>query len=337
MEEESMSLKSKSPSINHEAEELREELEKLNRKYEQLEEAFETEKEEATKLNNNIDELNKKLSAEKMVNEQLRFENNQLKHGMEQDKESSKKMFGDMFFFVCGLHINLDRKPTDDLERQKAEFDRVMQEQIRKAKEESLSAAQREAQTMKETERDKYRLLMDQKKLLEEQLVKEKAKNNAKSKEDMDADKFRKVEERMKDEIQRLKREVERVNKTWEKKFAILQQSLHALKDESYLRQTLQRQSAALHHAAVSYSVDTPAGIIPSSKSSPLKRPLPEITKFKAGNPGSGAAGPDFLSYTVSAPSGRGTAMFSVEENPLQDAVMKDDQIPVAKWLLFHM
>ena len=31
--------------------------------------------------------------------------------------------------------------------------------------------------------------------------------------------------------------------------------SLHALKDESYIRQTLQRQAAALHHAAVSYSV----------------------------------------------------------------------------------
>ena len=31
--------------------------------------------------------------------------------------------------------------------------------------------------------------------------------------------------------------------------------SLHALKDESYIRQTLQRQAATLHHAAVSYSV----------------------------------------------------------------------------------
>lgn len=31
--------------------------------------------------------------------------------------------------------------------------------------------------------------------------------------------------------------------------------SLHALKDESYIRQTLQRQAAALHHAAVSYAV----------------------------------------------------------------------------------
>lgn len=33
--------------------------------------------------------------------------------------------------------------------------------------------------------------------------------------------------------------------------------SLHALKDESYVRQTLQRQAATLHHAAISYAVRT--------------------------------------------------------------------------------
>ncbi len=30
---------------------------------------------------------------------------------------------------------------------------------------------------------------------------------------------------------------------------------MYALKDESYVRQTLQKQAAALHHASVSYSV----------------------------------------------------------------------------------
>lgn len=31
--------------------------------------------------------------------------------------------------------------------------------------------------------------------------------------------------------------------------------SLYAIKDESYLRQTLQKQAAALHHVSVSYAV----------------------------------------------------------------------------------
>ena len=34
--------------------------------------------------------------------------------------------------------------------------------------------------------------------------------------------------------------------------------SLHALKDESYIRQTLQKQAATLHTAAISYAVSIP-------------------------------------------------------------------------------
>ena len=52
-----------------------------------------------------------------------------------------------------------------------------------------------------------------------------------------------------------MKEEIERIHRMWEKKFSILQASMHALKDESYLRQTLQRQAATLHHASVSYAV----------------------------------------------------------------------------------
>ena len=38
--------------------------------------------------------------------------------------------------------------------------------------------------------------------------------------------------------------------------------SLHALKDESYIRHTLQRQAASLHHAAVGYAVSRLYSII---------------------------------------------------------------------------
>ena len=37
----------------------------------------------------------------------------------------------------------------------------------------------------------------------------------------------------------------------------ILSYSMYALKDESYVRQTLQKQAAALHHASVTYSVSS--------------------------------------------------------------------------------
>ena len=39
--------------------------------------------------------------------------------------------------------------------------------------------------------------------------------------------------------------------------------SLHALKDESYLRQTMQKQAAQLHQASISFAADGPIGVVP--------------------------------------------------------------------------
>nr|XP_032822385.1 plectin-like [Petromyzon marinus] len=67
-------------------------------------------------------------------------------------------------------------------------------------------------------------------------------------------------------QITRLMKQLERTNKMWEQKFAVLQQSLHAVKDEMFLRTSLQRQAAILHHAAVGYTpyvsqqVSSPSG-----------------------------------------------------------------------------
>ena len=53
--------------------------------------------------------------------------------------------------------------------------------------------------------------------------LKEKSKS-AKTSEEIDLEKARQTEQRLKLEIGRLKKEIDRVHRTWEKKFAILQQ-----------------------------------------------------------------------------------------------------------------
>ena len=53
---------------------------------------------------------------------------------------------------------------------------------------------------------------------------KEKSKTPAKTSEEMDLQRARENEQRLKLEIGRLKKEIDRVHRTWEKKFAILQQ-----------------------------------------------------------------------------------------------------------------
>nr|XP_034308656.1 uncharacterized protein C10orf67, mitochondrial isoform X7 [Crassostrea gigas] len=325
---EELSVKSKSPEVNEEFEALKEECDGLHRRVDRLEEALDIKENENLSLSEQINELNNNLEKEKIMVEQLKYEADETKKLAEKEKQSSKNQ-------------------NSDLAKQKQEMQRMMEEQIRRAKEEAENAKHEEAKSLKEAESSKLKLLMDQKKLLEQELMQapsftqyhksERKKNNTKTQEEVDVEKYRKVEQKLKDEILRLKKEIERIHRTWEKKFAILQQSLHALKDESYIRQTLQRQAAALHHAAVSYAVDTPVGIVPQKQQSyPRKPVIPDIPKKPPPNTtpamnvntsagGMGVFDKDYISYTVSAPSGRGTAMLSVDENQ----VMSDgEQMP---------
>uniref|UniRef100_A0A8W8MAQ8 DUF4709 domain-containing protein n=1 Tax=Magallana gigas TaxID=29159 RepID=A0A8W8MAQ8_MAGGI len=319
---EELSVKSKSPEVNEEFEALKEECDGLHRRVDRLEEALDIKENENLSLSEQINELNNNLEKEKIMVEQLKYEADETKKLAEKEKQSSK---------------NQAEALNSDLAKQKQEMQRMMEEQIRRAKEEAENAKHEEAKSLKEAESSKLKLLMDQKKLLEQELMQERKKNNTKTQEEVDVEKYRKVEQKLKDEILRLKKEIERIHRTWEKKFAILQQSLHALKDESYIRQTLQRQAAALHHAAVSYAVDTPVGIVPQKQQSyPRKPVIPDIPKKPPPNTtpamnvntsagGMGVFDKDYISYTVSAPSGRGTAMLSVDENQ----VMSDgEQMP---------
>ncbi|XP_069047693.1 uncharacterized protein C10orf67 homolog, mitochondrial isoform X2 [Lepisosteus oculatus] len=62
------------------------------------------------------------------------------------------------------------------------------------------------------------------------------------------------IEKQQRKQIESLRKQLDRTIRMWEKKFDILKQSFHAIKDEMFLRQMLQRQAATLHHASVSYT-----------------------------------------------------------------------------------
>ncbi|XP_057191113.1 uncharacterized protein C10orf67 homolog, mitochondrial [Triplophysa rosa] len=94
---------------------------------------------------------------------------------------------------------------------------------------------------------------------------------------------LRKTEEVQKKEIERLNKQLCTSNQVWEKKFEILRQSFHAIKDEMFLRQSLQRQEAILHNPSVSFAMDAPCAPLQKSDSN-LNRlgstsvaPLPRI------------------------------------------------------------
>ncbi|XP_076095207.1 uncharacterized protein LOC143065496 isoform X5 [Mytilus galloprovincialis] len=332
---ESVSMRTPSPQFNQELEDLRVEVEDLNVKVNNLQDQVDNKDDENKKLDQQIEVLNQELDQEKMKFDKLIHQRRKINKDLENTKKAAEneKASSEKLTFK-------DIRQFTKMDKQRAEMERMFQQKLQKAQEEAEANAQRESIAQQSAEKDKVKLLQDQKKLLEEQLAKERKKNQEKAEMDTDIDKYVKNEKRLKEEIERLKRETERVHRTWEKKFAILQQSLHALKDESYIRQTLQRQAAALHHAAVSYAVDTPMGILPTSKiNSPIKKPvIPDIGRGRQQPPPQPSQGQplnvggvlgekDYISYTVSAPSGRGTAMFSVDENQVMSE--GEDDLPV--------
>ncbi|XP_052248307.1 uncharacterized protein C10orf67, mitochondrial-like isoform X5 [Dreissena polymorpha] len=310
------SLVSKTPSVNHEAEALKEELESINQRVEQLQQSLLEKDEETSELQTAINKLEEMLTNERMEKERLKMEVNTIQNAIEQDKANSQRLEGDS---------------DEMIQKQKEEMERMLAEKLRQAQQQTSQAAEDELKARQKAEKEKMAFLYDQEKKLKEELARERAKLAEALKGDTDANKLRRQEQMLREEVARLKKEIERIHKTWEKKFAILQQSLHALKDESYIRQQLQRQAANLHHAAVSYAVDAPIGITPSKHhGSPTKRPLPDIPKYGKSIPPPGVTPgalqeKDYISYTVSAPSGRGTALFSAEENQIMSENDRED------------
>ncbi|KAH9520199.1 hypothetical protein Btru_060252 [Bulinus truncatus] len=279
---------------------LQEELDNANKKQEssekkmkRIEEAIDIKEEEITSLTKEIDDLKDQLERSKILIEQMKHEQTELMNEAIREKETSKKL----------------------LNHQKEEMKKRMEEQIHSAQEEA-NEKMKKAQLTSNEDQERMKHFLNQITTLEAQLAKEKEKNEILATKSMSSKTLKDAEDKLKAEIQRLHSELEKTHLMWEKKFAILQQSMHALKDESYLRQTLQRQAAQLHHAAVSYSVDVPKGIMPTKEFSPTtKKPLPDISKNSKRV--DSAQERDCISYTVSAPSGRGTAMFSADENQI--------------------
>ncbi|KAG8138975.1 hypothetical protein E2320_001750 [Naja naja] len=100
---------------------------------------------------------------------------------------------------------------------------------------------------------------------------------------------LKKAEEQARLYVQRLQKELSDLNQSWELKFDILKRSLHAIKNEMYLRQSLQ-QSVKFRHPLLNERKALPIHIQNRIQNPPHKRrwissslymqysPLPEIT-----------------------------------------------------------
>ncbi|XP_029442902.1 uncharacterized protein C10orf67, mitochondrial-like [Rhinatrema bivittatum] len=131
--------------------------------------------------------------------------------------------------------------------------------QTQKEVENRLQSAEKETLFQKEcaakSKKDKEILLEKQEHLQKLAAEDEDLLKSEKPLENAEIRKHQKSEEEAKILINSLRYQLELNNRTWEKKFAILKQSLHAIKDEMFVRQTLQRQAANLNRVSISYAV----------------------------------------------------------------------------------
>ncbi|XP_016422558.1 uncharacterized protein C10orf67 homolog, mitochondrial [Sinocyclocheilus rhinocerous] len=225
-------------------------------------------KSENEKLKDNIDSLHVELEEVHRVLEskeqRLALDLAQLKSEADDSKKALQKLTGE--HEQLKMQLNLERESG--------------REKIKHLKEEmEKEIACIEASRMKE------------KAAIDKKLEKQKPAENTTMELAGDIELVQKIKEHrqteamQKKEIERLSKQLCMSNQVWEKKFEILRQSFHAIKDEMFLRQTLQRQEAILHNASVSFAMDAPCS--PRQKSpadSTFKRlgysnmaPLPRI------------------------------------------------------------
>ncbi|XP_064402055.1 uncharacterized protein C10orf67, mitochondrial-like isoform X2 [Halichondria panicea] len=167
---------------------------------------------------------------------------NQLKKDSEAQKKKAKKEM---------------EKAIRMAENQRASLEKEWREKAESAEKEAAHKAQEEAELQRVREQSKFQEELNRRQHLEDEL----RANQQRPPTPIDTgdtgnqvERLLKIEQKQKLEIKRLNVELDRTNKTWEMKLAVMQRNFHALRDEFYVRHSLQRQATSLHHAAVGYA-----------------------------------------------------------------------------------
>ncbi|XP_059827318.1 uncharacterized protein C10orf67 homolog, mitochondrial [Hypanus sabinus] len=143
---------------------------------------------------------------------------------------------------------NEKQKGKQMLELQKLQMEKALQVTLLKM-EESERASRELSESLKEKETQLIHQ-METSSLLKQVSIVEKETKPVNSDEIIEELKsLRKRDKEQRKTIEDLNKQRDRSNRIWEKKFAILKQSYHAIKDEMYLRCSLQRQAPSLHCA----------------------------------------------------------------------------------------
>ncbi|XP_073532608.1 uncharacterized protein C10orf67 homolog, mitochondrial isoform X2 [Phyllobates terribilis] len=207
---------------------------------------------------------------------------------MEEDQRTIEKLSSDQEQLKVELE-NEKSAATTLIQQQKEDMENTLKAKLaEKDEEQAQLQKKKEEKALLEIQRQKQELLLEEERLnkmkekLETPKVDVNSVNTDRERLQAQIAKLLSVHEDDAKTIERLQKELERLNKTWEKKFDILKQSFHAIKDEMFLRQSLHRQAMNLHRVSVSYMTDGALGAaatdLPVRNNSFLpSMPLPQI------------------------------------------------------------
>lgn len=326
-DEETEHLHTDITSLETEVQTHKETNQELTKQFEEFKRTSESEKKKIK-----LEFEKQRVALETKMHEKLKESREQIVNAAKQELASQKanqeqdrqRLLDEQKALLAEQDKEKQRLLAEQEAKQKSDLDR--QEQLlakqQKEKEEDMARLNKEKTEQEEALR---KSLKDNEKAMAEAANQERERDmlmkSAKNSRPEDIDmilKLRTSEQYLKSDIARLNREIARTNETWEKKFDILKHSLHAIKDEMYLRQNLQKSSVNLAYASIAYTMDQPPSFREKNNrndgAGSQKTVLPSI--------GANRTGDRPLSVTISMPS-RLSAQFEKDENQ----VIGDDEM----------
>ena len=248
-------------AFTDEIEELKKSIKDYESRMDYLEECLEETNSDNQKLNAELEEKNNKLRVEQRKVTNLTQVVEDLKEESEKEKEAFKQR----------------------LEDQRASLRKEMHSKIDALRTEHQSNMDKRLSEARKGQND----LLRQQKLAEEARVKELMEKQAEQNvvvevpQDVDFARLQLIEKKQRVEIARLNKRIEQLTKLSEMKVKVLNEHIHSLKDEMFLRTTLQRQTTKMKQATVTYVRSgndfIPLGFQPCNEKMMRKHQLPSI------------------------------------------------------------
>ncbi|XP_039269090.2 uncharacterized protein LOC120344073 [Styela clava] len=262
---------------------------------------------EISQLTSRVDELQDSVELREEKIKNLKMDVEDQKAETEKEKETSRKLAKKLEDLKKELEKN-QNEWKKDVDKMKNSMQENMADEMKKLMDAQKAMLADQEKIEKQAELEKQRLLEEERKKYERMLAKEREAVEKHKREVQETKSVELILQQQQSEVSVLKSRLQRTQKQWEKKFSVLRSSLHALKDESYIRQQLQKQSASLKYASISYGTDNMVAPHQSAVPPPAAGPLNPNKPLPAIRGGSGKRPP---LPTNTLPSGPGTEIFT--------------------------